>query len=75
MRKQTYVATIIYHGGACDVKIVKANDLKDAWQKVVKKELAGRSISGPSSSPSWWMTPICGDAHECGANAGAVFRR
>ncbi len=41
MRKQTYVATIIYHGGACDVKIVKANDLKDAWQKVVKKELAG----------------------------------
>lgn len=41
MRKQTYVATITYHGGACDVKIVKANDLKDAWWKVVNKELTG----------------------------------
>lgn len=37
----TYVATIIYTTGACDVKIVKAKDLGHAWQKVVKKELAG----------------------------------
>lgn len=39
--KMTYVATITYNGGACDVKIVKAKDLKDAWWKVVNKELAG----------------------------------
>lgn len=37
----TYVATITYNTGCCDVKIVKANDLKDAWWKVVNKELAG----------------------------------
>lgn len=37
----TYVATITYTSGTCDVKIVRAKDLSDAWQKVVKKELTG----------------------------------
>lgn len=36
----TYVATIIYNGGACDVKIVKAKDLTEAWQKVARRHLA-----------------------------------
>jgi len=37
----TYVETITYTSGTCDVKIVKAKSLADAWQKVVKKELTG----------------------------------
>lgn len=37
----TYVATITYTTGACVVKIVKARDLGQAWQKVVNKELTG----------------------------------
>lgn len=37
----TYVATIIYTTGACDVKIVKAKDLGHAWQKVAKRHLTG----------------------------------
>ena len=38
---ETYVATITYNGGKCDVKTVRAKDLKDAWWKVVNEELAG----------------------------------
>ena len=41
MMKLTYVATITYNTGACDVKIVKAKDLTEAWQKVARRHLTG----------------------------------
>lgn len=38
---ETYAATITYNGGKCDVKTVRAKDLKDAWWKVVNEALEG----------------------------------
>ena len=40
MTNLTYVATITYTTGTCDVKIVKAKDLTEAWQKVARRHLA-----------------------------------
>lgn len=37
----TYVATINYTTGTCDVKLVRAKDLSAAWKKVVDKVLTG----------------------------------
>lgn len=39
-----YVATITYTTGTRDTKIVKAKSLSDAWEKIVKAELTGKSV-------------------------------